>query len=156
MTRQDRPKRLCLRFCDRTVVIVLEQRRVWMAQVLCRSSGIVEVGEVVGSVAVAQTIVWPIPTNRLFGVDPLPLEVGNLLERSVPLLDVPNPLVEVGRERLNPAIFTVLGNFLWHEYLTLLDVVVDHIGCFPLGSQPSKHAKDGVGRQGWFFLFAVG
>ena len=35
MTRQDRPKRLCLRFCERTVVIVLEQRRVWVAQVLC-------------------------------------------------------------------------------------------------------------------------
>ena len=115
-----------------------------MAQVLRGQASVVVFGEVVGSVAVAQTIVWPIPANRLFGVDPLPLQVGNLLERSVPLLDVPNPLVEVGRERLNPAIFAVLGDFPWHEYLTLLDVVVDHIGCFPLGSQPAKYAKDSV------------
>jgi len=127
-----------------------------MAEVLRGQTGVVVLGKVVGSVAVAQAVVRPIPANGLFGFDPLPLEVWHLLKRAFAPLDMIDPLDEVGRERLDDAGLVVLGKFLGNSDRLRRDVLVDHVWCFPLGSQPAKNAEASVGRQRWLLGLAVG
>ena len=127
-----------------------------MAEVLRGQTGIVVLGKVVGSVAVAQAIVRPISSDDLLGLVPLPLEVCHLLKRAFAPLDVLDPLDEVGRERLDDAGLVVLGKFLGNRDPLHRDVLVDHIGCFSLGAQPAKNAEASVGRQRRFLGLAVG
>ena len=70
MGRQDRPEILCLRLCDRTVVILPKQGGIGMAEVLRGQAGVVVLGKVVGSVAVTQTIVRPISSDDLQVMSP--------------------------------------------------------------------------------------
>ena len=84
-----------------------------MSEVLRGQTGIVVLGKVVGSVAVAQTIVRPISSDDLLGLVPLPLEVDHLLKRTFAPFDVLDPLDEVGRERLDDAGLVVLGELGW-------------------------------------------
>jgi len=95
-----------------------------MAEVLRGQTGVVVLGKVVGSVAVAQAVVRPIPANGLFGFDPLPLEVWHLLKRAFAPLDMIDPLDEVGRERLDDAGLVVLGKFLGNSDRLRRDVLV--------------------------------
>ena len=66
-----------------------------MSEVLRGQIGIVVLGKVVGSVAVAQTIVRPISSDDLLGLVPLPLEVDHLLKRTFATFDELDPLDEL-------------------------------------------------------------